>query len=63
MGKDSREGGGVIIINYYYYYENRCILCIFEDQIEVIRILNGYENTDKNMCSHLRKILQLEDTR
>ena len=56
-------GGGIIIIIINYYYENRCILCIFEDQIEVIRILNEYENSDKNMRSHLRKILQLEDTR
>ena len=35
----------------------------FEDQIEVIRILNGYENSDRNIFSHLRKIVQLEDTR
>ena len=25
------------------------------DQIEVFKILNGYENIDRNICSRLRK--------
>ena len=31
------------------------------DKIEVFKILNGYENIDRNMCSHYRKIIELED--
>ena len=31
------------------------------DQIEVFKILNGYENTDRNIFSHSRKIVELED--
>ena len=31
------------------------------DQIEVFKILNRYENIDKNIFSHLRKIVELED--
>ena len=30
------------------------------DQIEVFKILNGYENIDKNNCSRLRKREGLE---
>ena len=33
------------------------------DQIEVFKILNGYENIDKNIVSHSRKIIELEDMR
>ena len=32
-----------------------------EDQIEVFKILNGYENIDRNMFSQLRKREGLED--
>ena len=31
------------------------------DQIEVFNILNGYENIDRNIFSHSRKIPELED--
>ena len=31
------------------------------DQIEVFKILNGYENIDTNMFSHSRRIAELED--
>ena len=31
------------------------------DQIEVLKILNGYENIDRNICSALRKREGLED--
>ena len=31
------------------------------DQIEVFKILNGYENMDRNICSRSRKIEGLED--
>ena len=33
------------------------------DQIEFSRILNGYENIDRNIFSHSRKIVELEGTR
>ena len=33
------------------------------DQIEVFKILNGYENIDINMFSHSRRIAELEDMR
>ena len=33
------------------------------DQIEVFKIMNGHENIDRNMFSHSRKIIQLEDMR
>ena len=33
------------------------------DQIEVFKILNGYENIDRNICSQERKIIELEDTK
>ena len=33
------------------------------DQIEVFKILNGYENIDRNIFSHSRKIIELEDMR
>ena len=34
------------------------------DQIEVFKILNGYENIDRNMFLSLkRKIIELEDMR
>ena len=33
------------------------------DQIEVFKILNGYENIDRNIFSHSRKITELEDIR
>ena len=33
------------------------------DQIEVFKILNGYENIDRNMFSHSRRIAELEDMR
>ena len=33
------------------------------DQIEVFKVLNGYENIDRNIFSYLRKILEVEDTR
>ena len=32
-----------------------------EDQIEVFKILNGYENIDRNIFSRLRKREGLED--
>ena len=31
------------------------------DQIEVFKILNGYENIDRNMFSLSRKIAEIED--
>ena len=31
------------------------------DQIEVFKILNGYENIDRNICSRSRKREGLED--
>ena len=31
------------------------------DQTEVFKILNGYENIDRNNFSHPRKIIELED--
>ena len=31
-----------------------------EDQIEVLKIFNGYANIDINNISHLRKIVELE---
>ena len=31
------------------------------DQIEVFNILNGYKNVDRNIFSHSRKIIKLED--
>ena len=33
------------------------------DQIEVFKTLNGYENIDRNIFSHSRKIIELEDMR
>ena len=33
------------------------------DQTEVFKILNGYENIHRNICSHSRKIVELEDMR
>ena len=33
------------------------------DQIEVFKILNGYENIDRNIFSHSRRIAELEDMR
>ena len=33
------------------------------DQIEVFKLLNGYEDIDKHICSHSRAIVELEDTR
>ena len=33
------------------------------DQIEVFKILNGYENINRNMFSHSRRIAELEDMR
>ena len=33
------------------------------DQIEVFKILNGYENINRNIFSHSRKITKLEYTR
>ena len=33
------------------------------DQIEVFRILNGYENIDRNIFFYSRKIAELEDMR
>ena len=33
------------------------------DQIEIFKILNGYENIDRNTFSHIRKIVELEDMR
>ena len=33
------------------------------DQIEVFKILNGYDNIDRNICYHSRKIVELEDMR
>ena len=56
----------------YLSYEERlkeCGLTTIEtrrlrgDQIEVFKILNGYENIDRNMFSHSRKIVELEDMR
>ena len=54
-------------------YEERlkeCVLTTLEtrrlrgDQIEVFKILNGYENVDRNMFfSHSRRIAELEDIR
>ena len=53
-------------------YEERlkeCALTTLEtsklggDQIEVLKILNGYENIYRNMFSHSRKIVKLEDMR
>ena len=31
------------------------------NQIEVFKILNGYENIDRNICFNSRKIVELED--
>ena len=31
------------------------------DQIDVSKILNGYENIDRNIFSHSRKIVELDD--
>ena len=31
------------------------------DQIEVFKILNGHENIDRNIFSHSRKIVELEE--
>ena len=31
------------------------------DQIEVVKLFNGYENVDKHIFSHSRKIVELED--
>ena len=31
------------------------------DQIEVFKILNGYEGIERDIFSHLRKIVELED--
>ena len=33
------------------------------DQIEVFKILNRYGNIDRNIFSHSRKIIELEDMR
>ena len=33
------------------------------DQIEVFKILNGYENIDRNICFNSRSIIELEDMR
>ena len=33
------------------------------DQIEVFKILNGYDNIDRNVFFHSRKIIELEDIR
>ena len=33
------------------------------DQIEVFKILNGFENNDRNILSQSRKIIELEDMR
>ena len=33
------------------------------DQIEAFKILNGYENIDRNMFFHSRRIAELEDMR
>ena len=54
-------------------YEERLIECglttietkrLRGDQIEVVKILNGYENIDRNIFfSHSRKIIELEDMR
>ena len=33
------------------------------DQIDVYKILYGYENIDRNICSHSRKIVEAEDMR
>ena len=33
------------------------------DQIEVFKISNGYENIDRNIFSHSRRIAELEDMR
>ena len=30
-------------------------------QLEIFRILNGYENVDRNIFSNLRKIVELEE--
>ena len=55
----------------YLSYEERlkdCGLATLEtrrlraDQIEVIKIFNGYENIDRNIFSHFRNIVELEDT-
>ena len=51
-------------------YEERlkeCCLTTLEtrrlrgDQIEVFKILNGYENIDRNIFSHSRRIAELDD--
>ena len=33
------------------------------EKTEVIKILNGYENIDRTIFSHSRKIIELEDMR
>ena len=33
------------------------------DQIEVFKVLNGYENIDRNVFSLSRKVTELEDMR
>ena len=33
------------------------------DQIEVFKILTGYDNIDRNIFSHSRKIIELQDMR
>ena len=49
--------------------KNECCLTTLEtrvlrgDQIEVFKILNGYENIDRNSFSQSRKIIKLEDMR
>ena len=33
------------------------------DHIEVFKMLNGYDNIDRNIFSHSRKIMELDDLR
>ena len=48
-------------LTHTYTYLKECGLTNLEkrllrrDQIEVFKILNGYENIDRNICSHSRK--------